>query len=97
MLISLFQVADLLLRVLSWLIIASAIFSLLFAFNVLNYSNSGLKAFTDGLDRLLAPLYRPFRRILPRTGNVDWAPFALLVTIWVLQILLRGVAAEIAV
>jgi hypothetical protein len=38
MLLALFQIADLLLRVLGWVIIAQVILSLLVAFNVLNTS-----------------------------------------------------------
>jgi YggT family protein len=81
-----------LLGVLSWLIIGSAILSLLFGFNVLNHSNRGLSAFNDSLQRLLEPLYRPFRRVLPPTGGMDWSPFLLLITIAILRIILRNVA-----
>ncbi|WP_118858014.1 YggT family protein [Sphingomonas mesophila] len=84
-----------LLNVLGWLVIASAILSLLFAFNVLNHSNSGLRGIMDGLDRLLEPLYRPFRKVLPATGGIDWSPFLLLVTIGVLRIILTSVVAPV--
>ena len=77
------------------LVIASAILSLLFAFNVLNYSNSGIRSIYESLDRLLEPLYRPFRKILPTTGGVDWSPFLLLVTIGILRIILTNVAYSV--
>ena len=82
-----------LLMILGWLVLAQCILSLLFAFNVLNYSNSGLRAVSLSLDRMMRPLYAPFRKILPDTGNIDWSPFALLVTIGILRIILQHVAA----
>lgn len=93
--ITVFQILIFLLNILGWLVIGSAILSLLFAFNVLNHSNRGLSAFHEGLDRLLEPLYRPFRRILPPTGGIDWSPFLLLVTIGVLRIILTNVAYSV--
>lgn len=89
------QIILFLLNVLGWLVIASAILSLLFAFNVLNHSNSGLRSIHESLDRLLEPLYRPFRRILPATGGIDWSPFLLLVTIGILRIILSNVAYSV--
>jgi YggT family protein len=88
----LLQIIFYLLSILSWLVIGHAILSLLFGFNVLNYSNTGLRSFMDALDRLLQPLYRPFRRILPPTGGLDWSPLLLLVTIGILRIILGNVA-----
>lgn len=88
---TLIQILYYLLNVLWWLIIISAVLSLLFGFNVLNYSNTGARGFRDGLDRLLEPLYRPFRRILPPTGGIDWSPFLVLVVIGVLQIILLNI------
>ena len=89
------QIILFLLNVLGWLVIASAILSLLFAFNVFNHSNTGLRAIHESLDKLLEPLYRPFRRILPATGGVDWSPFLLLITIGVLRIILSNVAVSV--
>jgi YggT family protein len=85
------QILYYLLNVLWWLIIISAVLSLLFGFNVLNYSNTGARGFRDGLDRLLEPLYRPFRKLLPPTGGIDWSPFLVLVIIGVLQIVLLNI------
>lgn len=90
------QIIFYLLTVLTWLVIGHAILSLLFAFNVLNYSNTGIRSFMEGLDRLLQPLYRPFRRILPPTGGIDWSPLMLLVTIGIIRIILSNVAYSVA-
>lgn len=89
------QIILFLLNVLGWLVIASAILSLLFAFNVFNHTNTGLRSIHESLDRLLEPLYRPFRKVLPATGGVDWSPFLLLITIGVLRIILSNVAVSV--
>lgn len=44
----------------------------------------------DVLDRLCAPLLRPFRRLLPLAGGIDLSPLALLVTLQVAGMVLDG-------
>ena len=96
MLFSIFQVLDLLLRVLTWIIIAQAIISWLVAFNVINTSNDFMRSFLNALDRLTEPLYRPIRRIMPDFGGIDFSPLVVLLLIYVVRILLSGVAADLA-
>lgn len=94
MLIALIDIAKLLLSVLTWLIIIQVILSWLLAFNVLNTSSAGVRAFALALDRITAPLYRPVRRILPDFGGIDFSPLVILILIQVLQKLLTGVANQ---
>lgn len=94
MLIALLQILDFLLRVLGWIIIAQVILSWLVAFNVLNTSSAGLRAFLDAMERLTAPLYRPIRKIMPDFGGIDFSPLVLLILIQILRMLLGGIAAE---
>ncbi len=96
MLLAFFQILDLLLRVLGWVIIAQVILSWLVAFNVLNTSSGGVNAFLKALDRITAPLYRPIRRLMPDFGGIDFSPIVLLLMIQILRMLLGGVATEIA-
>ena len=77
MLIALFQVVDLLLRVLGWIIIGQVILSWLVAFNVLNTSSQGLRAFLAALDKITEPLYRPIRKVMPDFGGIDFSPLVL--------------------
>jgi YggT family protein len=44
----------------------------------------------DVIDRLCAPLLRPFRRIIPLVGGVDLSPLALLVLLQIALIVLAG-------
>jgi YggT family protein len=94
MLISLFNIIDLLLQVLSWIIILQAILSWLVAFNVINTSNDGVRRFLYALDRFLDPLYRPIRRILPDFGGLDFSPLVVLLLIMVLRMFLNGVEVD---
>ena len=96
MLLSLFQVLDLLLRVASYIIIAQAIISWLVAFNVINTHNDFMRSFLNALDRITEPLYRPIRKILPDFGGIDFSPLVVLLLIYVLRILLSGVARDVA-
>ncbi len=97
MLVSVFQVLELLLRVLSYIIIAQAIISWLVAFNVINTTNDFVRSFLAALDRITEPLYRPIRRILPDFGGIDFSPIVVLLLIYVARILLAGVARDLVV
>lgn len=90
MLLALFDIADFLLNVLVWIIIIQVILSWLFAFNVLNTSSQGVRAFAGALERLTAPLYRPIRAVMPDFGGIDFSPLVLLLLIKIVQMLLNG-------
>jgi len=96
MLLALFGVIDLLLRVLSYIIIAQAIISWLVAFNVINTTNDFVRSFLYALDRITEPLYRPIRRLLPDFGGIDFSPLVVLLLIVVVRMLLGGLAADLA-
>ena len=96
MLIALFEILDLLLRVLTWIIILQVILSWLIAFNVINTSSEGVRRFLTGLERFLEPLYRPIRRIMPDFGGLDLSPVVLLLAISIVRMLLDGLQLELA-
>ena len=96
MLLALLDIIIMLLWVMSWVIIGQAILSWLVAFNVINTHNDFVRTLLGALDRMTEPLYRPIRRVLPDFGGLDFAPLVVLILIWVLQRLLTGVAAEVA-
>lgn len=76
-------IVDALLMILSWTIIVQVILSWLFAFNVLNTNSAGLRAFVNALDRILSPIYRPIRAVLPDFGGIDFSPLVILLVIWI--------------
>ena len=97
MVIAVFDILIMLLNVLWWIIIIQVILSWLFVFNVLNVSSGGVRAFAGALEKITAPIYRPIRKILPDFGGIDFSPVVVLLGIMVIQRLLAGVAADIAV
>jgi YggT family protein len=97
MLIALIDILITLLWVLGWIIIIQAILSWLVVFNVINTHNDFVRSLFYALDRLTEPLYRPFRKILPDFGGIDFSPIVVLLIIWGLQRLLRGLQADLIV
>jgi len=80
---------DFLLNILLILIIVQAITSWLVAFNVINTRNQTLRRFVLALDRMVAPLYRPVRRIMPDFGGIDFSPLVVILLIKALQIVIQ--------
>ena len=79
-----------------WMIIASAIFSWLFAFNVINGRNQFVATIGDFLFRVTEPALRPIRRILPDLGGIDISPIILLLILFfVRQFILTTVSPAV--
>jgi YggT family protein len=96
MLLALIGIADLLLRLLGYVVIGQVILSWLVAFNVINTSSQGVRRFMAAIDRLLDPLYRPIRKVLPDFGGLDLSPIVLLIAIQIVRMLLGGLANDVA-
>ena len=73
-----------------FIIIASAIFSWLYAFNVINTNNQVIASIGRALYNLTEPVYRPIRRFLPDFGGVDLSPLVLILAVQVLLTLLQS-------
>ena len=77
----LFFVLGALLQLLLFAIIANAILSWLFAFDVINYRNRFVAQVAEFLDRFTSPILAPLRRVIPPLGGIDLTPIvALLIT-----------------
>ncbi|UCI08518.1 YggT family protein [Mesorhizobium sp. B1-1-8] len=68
-----------------WVIIASAIFSWLYAFNVVNSRNQFVGTIGNMLYRLTEPALRPIRRFMPDLGGIDISPIILLLIIFFIR------------
>jgi len=90
---SLFQILLLLLDILWFFIIAHVIMSWLINFQVLNMRQQLVAQIWYGLNRLLEPIYRPIRRILPPMSGIDLAPLVALVGVYAIRIILMNNAA----
>jgi YggT family protein len=79
-------------NVLVMLIIVQFVIGLLFAFNVVSASNEFLRQVYDSINRLLEPVLRPIRNIMPNTGAIDFSPLVLILGLQILTRVLIGVA-----
>ena len=82
---ALFEVIYLALDFYIWIIIASAIFSWLYAFNVVNMRNQFVGMIGNFLHQMTEPALRPIRRIMPNLGSIDISPIVLIFGIFFLQ------------
>jgi len=88
-LIALFQVIDLVLGLVVWALILSAILSWLVAFNVVNVRNQFVSTVGNFLYRVTEPMLRPIRRYVPDFGGVDVSPVILILVIYFIRSVLR--------
>ena len=65
-----------------YLLIASALFSWLVAFNVINTSNRFVFTLLSFLHRITEPALRPIRRIIPNLGGIDISPIILILILY---------------
>jgi len=82
---TLFQALMLILDVVWFIMIAHIIMSWLINFDVLNLRQPLVAQIWDGLSRLLEPIYRPIRNVLPNMGGLDLAPLVVFIGIIILQ------------
>ena len=68
-----------------WILIANAIFSWLYAFNVINTRNQFVNTIGRALYQMTEPVLRPIRRFMPDLGGVDISPIILVLIIYLLQ------------
>ncbi len=76
------------LRIIWWIVVLSAVFSWLYAFNVINSRNQIVNSIGSLLYRLTEPLYRPIRRVVPDLGGIDISPIIVLIVIYFLEMFL---------
>ncbi|MGH7025741.1 YggT family protein [Brevundimonas sp.] len=69
-----------------WAIIASAILSWLFAFDVINHRNRLVGQAAHFLDTVTRPVLAPLQRIIPPLGGMDLTPIVALLAIQFLRI-----------
>ena len=95
--LALIKTIDLALYLYWWIIILSAIFSWLFAFNVINSRNQFVGMVGNFLFRITEPALRPIRSIMPDLGGIDISPIILLLIIYFIRELLWSTIAPLFV
>ncbi|HNW19301.1 MAG TPA: YggT family protein [Sphingorhabdus lacus] len=96
MLLALISIIGYLMTILSTVVIVQFILSLLIAFNVVSLSNNFVSSIWHALNMILDPFLKPIRKIMPDTGMIDFSPMVLLIGLRILQMLLMGLANDIA-
>ena len=94
-LIAVQQIIDLLINVFVMLIIVQFVIGLLFAFNVVSASNDILRQIYESINRLVEPVLRPIRNVMPNTGALDLSPLVLIIGAKILQIVLTAIIKSI--
>ena len=85
---SIFDILMLLLGVARMFIFVHFIMSWLINFDVLNVRQPLVAQIWYGLQRILEPIYRPIRNILPDMGGIDLSPIVALIGIEIIRIIL---------
>ena len=83
--LALFRTIDFALEIYIWFIIASAVFSWLYAFNVVNSRNQLVASSRQFLFRVTEPALRPIRRFMPDLGGIDISPIILFIIIYFIR------------
>ncbi len=83
--LSLLQIILMILGVLKFIMIVQIIMSWLISFQVLNVRQPFVSQIWDGLSRLLEPIYRPIRKILPPMNGLDLAPLVAFIAIYAIE------------
>ena len=85
------SIAQILLFVLDivwWLLIVHIIMSWLINFQVLNMRQPLVAQIWYGINKLLEPIYRPLRRVIPPMGGLDITPIVVFIGIYALRVLI---------
>ena len=77
-----------------WIIIGAAVFSWLFAFNVVNARNQFVAALANFFYRATEPALRPIRRFLPDLGGIDISPIVLLLILFFIRLFIATTVAQ---
>ncbi len=92
--IAIISTLNFIINIVWFLVIASAIFSWLYAFNVVNPNNQAINSIGRALHQVTEPMYRPIRRVLPDFGGLDLSPIVVLVILYFLQVFLNTTVAS---
>lgn len=96
MLFALISIIGYLISIITTVIIVQFILSLLISFNVISLSNQFVSSIYHSLNLILDPILKPIRKFMPDTGMIDFSPIVLIIGLRILQMLLMGLAHDMA-
>ncbi len=79
------QLISLAITVYTWIVLAWVISGWLVIFRVVNPQNNAVRTVLRLLERAVEPALGPIRRLLPRTGGIDFSPLILIAVLWLIQ------------
>lgn len=86
MVFALLKVIDLVFSIYIFILIASAIFSWLYAFNIVNPRNPLVMSIANFLYHATEPVLAPIRRRLPDLGSIDISPIIVFLVIYFIRV-----------
>ncbi|QUL37012.1 YggT family protein [Erythrobacter sp. JK5] len=89
----LYDIVRLLTNAFVMLIIIQFVIGLLFTFNVISPSNDFLRQVYESINRLLDPVLRPIRNVMPSTGAIDFSPLVLILLLQIVLIVIGSLAS----
>lgn len=89
-LVAIFTIIQYALQIYIYILIANAIFSWLYAFNVINTRSPVVDSIARVLYQLTEPVLRPIRRFMPNLGGVDISPIVAVLVIIFLQMIIAN-------
>ena len=90
-LLAVYEIVELLVRVFVMLIIVQFVIGLLFTFNVISASNDFLRQVYESINRLVEPVLRPIRNVMPQTGALDLSPLVVIIGAQIVLIVLKNI------
>lgn len=94
-LLPLFRILFIVIDLYIWGLIIQAVLSWLIAFRVVNLHSPLVWRVNEFLYKITEPALRPLRKFVPEVSGIDLAPLALILIIWFLEGVLRGIAAKL--
>lgn len=94
-LVAVYEIVALLTQAFVMLIIIQFVIGLLFAFNVVSPSNDFLRQVYESINRLLEPILRPIRNVMPATGTIDFSPLVLILLAQIVLIVIGTLARSV--
>ncbi|RMH52274.1 MAG: YggT family protein [Alphaproteobacteria bacterium] len=88
--LTILQIVLLIIDILWFIVLAHVIMSWLINFQILNLRQPLVQQIWYGLERLLEPVYRRIRSVLPQMGGLDLAPLVFLLILFAIEIAIRN-------
>lgn len=88
--LSLFQIILMILGIVKFVMIVQIVMSWLINFQVLNVRQPLVYQIWEGLSRLLEPMYRPIRKVLPPMQGLDLAPLVAFIAIYAVERIIQN-------